>query len=148
MFDQIKKLAMQKLGEQMLDNALSPSATNEAADEGANSIVSTITSMIGSGSLSQITDLFSGSDDGMEDNGLFKDVLSQFSGVLESKGMDSSSAQNEAQSVLPSIIGSLKEKFVSEDDADSDFDLSQLANFAGDQDGLGGLMDKAKGLFG
>lgn len=149
MFDQIKKLAMEKLGEKMLENVLSPSATDEAADEGANSIVSAITGMISSGSLSQITDLFTGSDDGMKENGLFQDVMSKFSGVLESKGMDASAAKSEAESVLPGIIGSLKEKFESPAEEDKGFDLSDLANLAGgDAGGIGGLMDKAKGLFG
>jgi len=148
MFDQIKKLAMEKLGEKMLENVLSPSATNEAADEGASSIVSAITSMISNGSLSQITDLFTGSDDGMEKNDLFQSVISQFSGVLENKGMDSAAAKSEAESVLPGIIGSLKEKFNSSDEADKGFDLSDLAGLAEGAGGIGGLMDKAKGLFG
>ncbi len=138
---------MEKLGEKMLNNVLSPSATNEAAEEGAGSIISSITGMLGEGGLSKITDLFSGSDDGMKENGLFQNVISQFSGVLENKGMDAQAAKNEAESVLPGIIGSLKEKFVSEDAADKDFDLSSLANLAGGAGGIGGLMDKAKGLF-
>ena len=132
----------------MLENVLSPSATNEAADEGASSIVSSITSMLGSGSLSQITELFTGSDDGMKDNGLFQDVISKFSGVLENKGMDANAAKSEAESVLPGIIGSLKEKFESPAEEDKGFDLSDLANMAGGAGGIGGLMDKAKGLFG
>lgn len=148
MLDQLKKLAMQKLGEKMLDNVLSPSATNEAAEEGASGIISSITSMIGGGSLSQITDLFSGSDDGMEENSLFQDVISKFSGVLESKGMDANAAKAEATSVLPGIVSSLKEKFESPAEEDKGFDLSDLANLAGGSGGIGGLMDKAKGLFG
>ena len=148
MLDQLKKLAMQKLGEKMLDNVLSPSATNEAAEEGASGIISSITSMIGGGSLDQIKDLFSGSDDGMEENGLFQDVISKFSGVLESKGMDADAAKAEATSVLPGIVGSLKEKFMSPAEEDKGFDLSDLASLAGGSGGIGGLLDKAKGLFG
>lgn len=148
MLDQLKKLAMEKLGEKMLENVLSPSDTTAAAEEGANGIVGSITSMLSGGSLDQIKDLFSGSDDGMEQNSLFQDVFSKFSGVLESKGMAAEEAKAEANSVLPGIIGSLKEKFMSPAEEDKDFDLSDLANLAGGTGGIGGLMDKAKGLFG
>lgn len=146
MLDQLKKLAMQKLGEQMLENVLSPKDTSAAAEEGANSIVSSITNMISKGSVDQITDLFSGSNEGMQENGLFKDVFSQFSGVLESKGMDSQAAQQEASSVLPGIMSGLKDKFVSEKEEDKGFDLSALSNLSSGD--LGGMLNTAKNLFG
>lgn len=145
MFEQLKKMAFEKLGESMFSNSLDSNNTKAAAEEGASSLISSITEKLGSGGLDQITDLFSGSDEGMQQNGLFESVKNQFSGVLENKGMNRAEAEQEADSVLPGLIGSLKEKFMSTNEADKDFDLGALANIG--EGGIGGILDKAKGFF-
>ncbi|MFK7755728.1 MAG: hypothetical protein AB8B53_02225 [Flavobacteriales bacterium] len=145
MLDQLKKMAMEHLGQKMLNNVLSDNDTSAAAEEGAGSIVDTITGMLGGGKLDMITDLFSNNGNSMESNGLFQDVISKFSGVLENKGMAAEEAQKEAQSVVPSVISSLQEKFQSEKEEDKDFDLSALSNLAGGD--MGGMLNKVKGLF-
>ncbi len=147
MLDQLKKMAMEHLGQKMLENVLSNNDTNAAAEEGAGTIVDSITSMIGGGKLDQITDLFSNNGNSMESNGLFQEVISKFSGVLENKGMAAEEAKAEANSVVPSVISSLQERFMSEKEEDKDFDLSALSDLAGGGN-IGSILDKAKGLFG
>jgi len=146
MLDQLKKMAMEHLGQKMLNNVLNDNDTSAAAEEGAGSIIDSITGMLGGGKLDQITDLFSNNGNSMESNGLFQDVISKFSGVLEGKGMAAEEAQKEANDVVPSVISSLQDKFMSEKEEDKDFDLSALAGLAG-EGGIGDALNKVKGLF-
>lgn len=149
MLDQLKKMAMEQLMNKMASNILSPENTESAAKEGANSLISTLTEKIGGGDLSAVTSLFSNDGNATEDNGVFQALQGQLSGILQNKGMNADEAQAEASNVGASLIDSLKEKFVSEKEEDSAFDLSNIAGLIGGGKGgdLGGLMDMAKKLF-
>jgi len=76
--------------------------------------------------------------------------------TLQAKGMSAEEAEAEAASTTPDVLNSLKEKFQSNDDADSAFNLEGLANLipggVGDMlknaGGAGDLMNKAKNMFG
>jgi len=143
MFDSLKRMAMQKLAEKMMGNALSADATSAAAEEGAGAVMETIKSKLAGGNLDQIKDLFSGGD--MESNEVFQNAKEKLSAVLQSKGMSAEDAQAEAANTAPDLINGLKEKFLSKEEADSEFNLESLTDLIpGD---AADLLNKAKSLF-
>lgn len=150
MLDQLKRMAMQKLAERMLGNSLNAEATSAAAEEGAGSLIESITSKIGGGQLDQVKDLFSQGGANLEDNAIFQNVQSQLAGILQSKGMDAEEAQAEAAATAPDILNGIKDRFTSSDEADSQWNLEGLAGLAGGLAGgnAGDLLGKAKDLLG
>jgi len=64
--------------------------------------------------------------------------------VLQQNGMSAQEAQAEAQNRAPDLINSLKDKFLSQDEADKGFDIGSIAELAG---GTDGLLKMAKKLF-
>ncbi len=154
MFENLKQMAMQQLVKKMAANALGATETQEAATEGASGIMDLLKSQIAGGNLAQVKDLFSGGS--MENNGLFAQAQSKMAEVLQGKGMSAEDAQAEAANTTPDLINSLKDKFLSTDEADSAFDLNALSNLipggAGDllkkAGGAGDLLNKAKNIFG
>ena len=144
MFDKLKEMAMQQLMSKMASNALGAKETEEAATEGSNGIMDMIQSKIAGGGLDQVKDLFSGGN--VENNGIFAEAKEKMAATLQSKGMSADEARVEAENTTPDLINSLKDKFLSKDEADSGFDLESLTSMI--PGGLGGIMDKAKGFFG
>jgi len=152
MFENLKQMAMQQLMSKMASNALGTSETQEAATEGANGIMDILKSKIAGGNLEQVTDLFSGGGN-VESNGIFAEAKAKMVETLQGKGMSAEDAATEAASTTPDLLNSLKEKFVSTDEADSAFDLGALANLipggVGDMlKNVGGAGDIAKNIFG
>jgi len=144
MFDKLKQMAMQRLMAKMASNVLGAKETEEAAVEGSNGIMDIIQSKLAGGGLDQVKDLFSGGN--VENNGLFAEAKAKMAETLQGKGMSADEARAEAENTTPDLINSLKERFESKDEADSAFDLESLSSLI--PGGLGGLMDKAKGLLG
>ena len=149
MFENLKRMAMQKMAEKMLSNSLGADATSEAASEGAGALIETIKAKLGAGSLEEVKDLFSSGGASMEENGIFQSVQGKMQEILQAKGMNAEEAQAEASNSVPDIISGLREKFESKEEADKEWDFSQIANLAG---GLTGgnatdLINKAKNLF-
>ncbi len=143
MFDSLKRMAMQKLAEKMMGNALNPSDTSAAAEEGAGALLESIKSKVAGGNLDQIKDLFSGDD--MESNDIFQNAKAKLSEVLQSKGMSAEDAEAEAANTAPDLINGLKEKFLSKDEADSEFNLEALSGLI--PGNAADLLNKAKNLF-
>lgn len=142
-------MAMQKMAQKMMANKLSEAATSEAATEGSGALMEAIKSKLGAGSLDEVKDLFSSGGQSMEQNGIFQNVQSKMQEILQSKGMSAEEAQAEASNTVPDMVSGLREKFESKEEADKEWDFSQLTNLAG---GLGGgnaadLINKAKNLF-
>ncbi len=144
MFDQLKKMAMQRLASKMLSNSLGADATQAAASEGASALMDTIKQKMSGGNMSEVTDLFSGGGN-MENNGIFQNLQGKMSEILQSKGMSAEEAEAEAKNTAPDLVNSLKEKFQSSDEADKDFDLSALTGMLGGN--AGDLLGKVKNLF-
>jgi len=140
MFDIIKNLAIQKLQEKMSGNSLNADATNEAASEGASSLLDSLKG----GDLSQITALFSGGAEGSND--IMENLQGKLSGILQSKGMSAEEAQGESESTAADLVNGLKEKFQSSSEEDAGFDLSQITGLLGGN--AGDLLNKAKNLLG
>jgi len=144
MFDSLKRMAMQRLAQKMMGNVLNAADTSAAAEEGAGAVMESIKSKLAGGNIDQIKDLFSGGGD-MESNELFQNAKDKLSEVLQSKGMSAEDAQAEAANTAPDLINGLKEKFLSQDEADSEFDLENLTKFI--PGNAGDLLNKAKNLF-
>lgn len=146
MLELLKNLAVQKLKEKMLPNSLGADATEAAASEGSSELISGLMNQLKSGDMSAVTSLFSNDGAATEDNGIFQNLVGKLSDVLQSKGMSAEEAQNEATNIAPGLVDGIKEKFLSNDAADSGFDISKIGDLLGG-DAAGGLLDKAKGLF-
>jgi len=144
MFDSLKRMAMQKLAEKMQGNSLNPEATSAAAEEGAGAVMESLKAKLAGGNIDQIKDLFS-SGGNMESNEIFQNAKEKLSEVLQSKGMSADDAQAEAANTAPDLINGLKEKFLSQDDADSEFNLESLTNLI--PGNAADLLNKAKNLF-
>ena len=140
---------MQKMAEKMLSNSLSSDATNAAASEGAGALMETIKAKLGAGGIDEVKDLFSSGGASMEENGIFQNVQGKMQEILQSKGMSAEEAKAEAGNTVPDLVSGLRERFESKEEADKEWDFSQLTNLAG---GLAGgnaadLLNKAKNLF-
>jgi hypothetical protein len=159
MFENLKRMAIQRLTQKMAGNALSEAATGEAAQEGASAFMETIQNKLAGGNMEQVKELFSGGN--MESNDIFQNAKQQLSQVLQNKGMSAEEATAEAEATAPDLINGLKEKFESTSEEDSQFDLASLSKWipgnagdllkggAGDLLGnAGGLLNKAKNLLG
>ncbi|MDB4107483.1 hypothetical protein N9595_03355 [Bacteroidia bacterium] len=144
MLELIIKMAMQKLAEKMGPNSLGQNETQNAASEGASELINRLTQGIGGGQLSQITSLFSNDGNSTESNPVFQGIQSKLGEILQNQGMSAQDAQAEAQNTAPDLINSLKDKFLSQDEADKGFDLGAIAEMAG---GAGGILNIAKKLF-
>lgn len=167
MFENLKQMAMQRLMAKMASNALGQAATQEAATEGASGIMDLLKSKVAGGQMDQVKDLFSGGGN-MESNGVFQEAKGKLSEVLQAKGMSAEEAEVEAANTAPDLIAGMKEKFESQDEADSEFNLDGLANMLpgglgdivknvtgglkggadGAAGGVGDLLGKAKDIFG
>ncbi len=145
MLDQIKSFVLGKLSEHMGPNSLGDSDTKAAAEEGANSVIDTITEDLKGGNVDELKSLFSDDGNATEDSPIFQKIKTSLSGILQKKGMAPEEAEKEAASAAPGLIEGLKAKFASEDEADSGFDLGNIAGLL--TGGVGGLVDKAKSLF-
>jgi len=144
MFENLKRIAVQRLVQKMASNALGSSETSAAAEQGAGAFLESIKSKLGSGGLSQVTELFGGGN--MESNELFQDAKAKMSQALQSNGMSAEEAEVEAAATTPDLIAGLKEKFESKEEADKEFDLGSLSKWIpGD---AGDLLNKAKNLLG
>jgi len=100
MFENLKKMAMQKMAERMLSNALSPEATNEAAGEGASALMETIKAKLGAGGIGEVKDLFSSGGASMQENPIFQNLQGKMQEILQAKGMNAEEAQAEASNFL------------------------------------------------
>ncbi|NNJ56355.1 MAG: hypothetical protein HKP14_09495 [Bacteroidia bacterium] len=141
MIEMLKKMAMQKLADKMAPNSLGQNETQAAASEGATELISSLTG----GKLGDITSLFSNDGNSTESNPIFQGLQSKLGDILQSKGMNAQEAQAEAQNTAPDLINSLKDKFLSQDDADKDFDLGNIAGLLGGN--TGGILNQVKKLF-
>ncbi len=147
MIDLLKNFALEKLKEKMLPNALGTDATQAAAEAGSSELISSLMSQVQSGGLGAVTSLFSNDGNATEDNGIFKGLVSKLSGVLQNNGMSAEEAQTEASNIAPGLVEGLKEKFQSSNAEDSAFDMGKIGDLLGGEVG-GGILGKAKGLFG
>jgi len=155
MFENLKRIAMQKLAAKMASNVLGGAETTAAAEEGAGALMESIKAKLAGGNLEEVQSMFKGEN--LESNGLFGEAKGKLAAILQSKGMSSEEATAEAERTAPDLIAGLKERFDSTEEADKEFSLEGLAgmnpadliNKAQDLVGgnAGDLLNKAKNLF-
>lgn len=156
MIENLKQLALQQLMSKMASNSLGAAETQEAASEGASGIMEVLMSQVAGGKLAEVKEMFSGGN--IEGSSFFAEAKAKMTETLQAKGMSAEEAEGEAASTTPDVLNSLKEKFLSTDDADAAFDLNALTDLipggAGDllKNVVGGnagdLLGKAASLFG
>jgi len=150
MLDQLKRFAMQKMAEKMLNNTLGANETNAAAEEGANGLMNVLQGALAGGGagggLSQITDLLSNNGNSVESNGIFDQVKGNLLQTLIAKGMPQAEAEQEASNVSSDLLNGLAQKFQSPAQEDAGFDLGALTQLAGGN--AGGILGAASKLFG
>lgn len=145
MLEQLKKMAMQKMVEKMAANVLGNNETNAAASEGAGELINGLMDQVKGGNISQITSLFSNDATSTESNPIAQNLIGKLGGILQAKGMNANEAQAEANNVAPAILDSIKDRFLSSDEADKDFDLNNVAGLLGNN--AGGILGAVKKLF-
>jgi len=145
MFDLLKNLALDKLKEKMLPNSLGSEATHAAAEQGSSDLISSLVEKVKTGDLSTITSLFSNDGTATQDNDMFQGLVGKLTGALQNNGMSAEEAQTEAGNIAPDVLDSIKEKFLSENEEDSGFDLSNITGLIGGD--AASLISKAKSLF-
>ena len=155
MLENLKQMAIQKLMSKMASNALGATETEEAATEGANGIMEILTSKLAGGKIEEVKDLLSGGD--MENNSFFAEAKAKMAETLQAKGMSAEEADAEAANTTPDLLNSLKDKFLSKDEADSAFNLEALTGLIPEGAGdllkniggeAGGILGAAKNLLG
>jgi len=137
MLDIIKNLAQNALAEKFGNIAGDTAAQSEA---GANGLMDVIQSQLGSGGISALTGLLSGQGDG---GNILSELQDKLGGALQQNGISADEAKAQAAQTAPDLLNTLKDKFLSQDQADAGFDLSQLSGLLGG--GGGDLLSKAKG---
>ncbi len=145
MFDQLKQMAIQKLGERMNSNSLGENETQEAANEGSNFLMDLVKEKMAGGALEQVQDLFSQGGDSVQNNGIFQNLQGKLGEIFQQKGMNAEEAKAEAEATAPDFINSIREKFESKDEADSAFDLNAITNLIPGK--AGDAINKLKNLF-
>jgi len=126
MLENLKQLAMQQLMSKMASNSLGAAETQEAATEGANGIMELLMSQVAGGKIDEIKDILSGGN--IENSNFLAQAKAKMSETLQSKGMSAQEAIGEAANTAPDLINSIKDKFLSNDEADSAFDLNALTS--------------------
>lgn len=139
MLDIIKNLAQNALAEKFSNIAGDTAAQSEA---GANGLMDIIQSQLGSGDLSALTGLLSGQGDA---GNIISQLQDKIGGALEQNGIGAEEAKSQAAQAAPDLLNTLKDKFLSQDQADAGFDISQLAGLVGGD--AGGILNKVKNLF-
>lgn len=137
MLDIIKSLAQNALAEKFGNIAGDTAAQSEA---GANGLMDVIQNQLGSGDLSALTGLLSGQGNG---GNILSELQNKLGGALEQNGISAAEAKEQAAQAAPDLLNTLKDKFLSQDEADSGFDIGQIAGLLGG--GGGGLLGKAAG---
>lgn len=136
---------MQQLAERMAPNSLGQNETNAAASEGASELINSLTQNISAGNISQITSLFSNDGTSTEGNSITQGLVAKLGSILQNNGMSANEAQVEAQNTAPGVIDSIKERFLSTDEADKGFDLNNIAGLL--TENSGGIFGQIKKMF-
>ncbi len=144
MLDQLKGFALDKIKEQFAPNSLNEEQTQQASEEGTNAFMSMIQEQLSGGKLDVVQGLFS--NGAQSDNPLVGGLKDKLVGILQNKGLNAQEAQQNAESAVPGIINSLKDRFQSPSEEDKDFDLGSLTQLIpGD---AGDMINKIGGFFG
>jgi len=138
MLDQIIELAKQQGTAYFKNQTNVPNEQAEAAAATAGeSIFEGLKDQLMSGNLSGVTDLLSGKSNMDGSNPIVKQIMEMFTSKLSGQpDISTETAENASQGGIPELMQSLIGKFMSNDSADNDFDVTALAKSV-----MGGKMD-------
>jgi hypothetical protein len=144
MFDNLLQLVKEHAGEAIVNNPAIPNDKNDAAiGVASEGIMDQLKQMGSGGGMDAIMGLMKGGN--IANNPAIADIAGNVAGKLMSNfGIEASQAEGIVKNLVPQVM----EKFVSKtnDPNDSSFDLQGvIGSLSGG--GLGGVMDKLKGLF-
>ena len=144
MFDNLLQLVKEHAGEAIVNNPAIPNDKNEAAiGVASEGIMDQLKQMGASGGMDAIMGLMKGGN--VSGSSAVADIAGNVAGKLMSNfGLDASQAEGIVKNLVPQVM----DKFVSKtaDPNDNSFDLQDvIGTLSGG--GMGGVMDKLKGLF-
>ncbi|MEZ4886899.1 MAG: hypothetical protein R3E32_19375 [Chitinophagales bacterium] len=153
MLDQIIQLAKEQ-GTAYFKNQTN--VPNEQAEQAAatagESIFEGLKNQVLSGNLSGVKDLLSGNAKMDSSNPIVGQIIGMFTSKLSGQsGISTDVAEDAAQGGIPNLLQSLIGKFMSKDQADSGFDVAELAkSIMGDkiEDTIDDLKDSLGGMLG
>ena len=133
MLDQIVNLVKDQAVSQFTNNSDVPNEQAEvAATAAGESIFETITEQLQGGNMDVVSSLLSGGSSVSGSNPLVQGVISNLTSKLTGSGADAGAAQSAASGIIPGLMQSVVGKFMSQDQADSGFDVQALmSNMAG-----------------
>lgn len=147
MLENLIQLVKEHAGDAIINNPDVPNENNNSAIEAtAGSIFDSLKGQFaGSGGMDMITNLLQGNESASSNplvSGISTDVIS---GLVKKIGLPEGAAAGIVSQLLPKVMDSLKNK--TNDPNDNSFDLQGIiSSLAGGN--AGGLLNKAKGLFG
>lgn len=143
MLENLLNLVKEYSGDAIVNNPAIPNEHNDSAiSTVSTTIFDSLKSIMGNGGISDITNLFNGSNQ-TGGSGLTAGIIGNVVTNLMNKfGISSEHAKDIANQIIPKVLGSLVSK--TNDPNDSSFDLSSILQSLS---GSGGIMDKLKGLF-
>ncbi len=144
MFDNLLQLVKEHAGEAIVNNPAIPNDKNDAAiGVASEGILDQLKQMGASGGMDAIMGLMKGGN--VAGSSAVADIAGNVAGKLMSNfGLDASQAEGIVKNLVPQVM----DKFVSKtaDPNDKSFDLQDvIGTLSGG--GMGGVMDKLKGLF-
>ncbi len=150
MLENLMDLVKNFAGDSIINNPDIPNEHNDAAvGTVSNSIMDTLKSAIGSGQLSDVTSFLGGQGGDLNANPLFQNINGNvIQNLMNQFNLNQGQASGIAGNLIPSVLQNLISK--TNDPSDNSFDLQGIIGSlsGGGGNGIGGLMDKVKGLFG
>lgn len=158
MLEQITKLVEQISSSEVAKGAITSDLTSAVTKETGDSIINGLKDSVSSGDISGLTSLLSGSASNIASNPIVSGMVGNLATSLIAKlGLPESVADSFASGVVPQVISAIVAKIQG---GESGFDLSNilsglggggaqdlLGSLLGGKEGLGGAIDKLKGLF-
>lgn len=151
MLDQLLNLVKGEAQNAVVDNPDVPNEHNEGImQEAVSSITNELKNQAGGGGLQNLLQSLTGQG-GSQGNSVVNNITGNFANnIMQKFGLNSSTAQSVASSVIPAVMGKLANK--TNDANDSSFSLEGIASslLGGNsaQGEGGGIMGAVKGLFG
>lgn len=149
MLENLMDLVKNFAGDSIINNPAIPDEHNDAAvGTVSNSIMDTLKNAIGGGQLSDVTNLLGGQGGDLNSNSLVQNIHGNvIQNLMEKFNLDHGQASGIAGNLIPNVLQNLIHK--TNDPGDNSFDLNGIiGSLTGGGGGIGGLMDKVKGLFG
>ena len=160
MLEDIIGLVKQHAGDAIVNNPAVPNEQNDAVTaEAGSSILDGLKGLISQGKAQDVLSLFSHPQEDMQSNPAVQQISGGFVQNLIGKfGLDASAANGVAGNLIPQVLQSLVHK--TNDTADSGFSMESIFSHLTDGQGIqgilgglsqgggvGGVVDKLKGLF-